>query len=650
MERSRSKRSYYYDQDYDSQTQTRTKPRYHHNHHQNHHYNPNRHRRGTTGGGRISKPQDPHPSISTSFRILCPDIKAGGVIGNSGSIIKAFRQETGAWINIHPLISGDEERIIEISDVRYRDPDGRLSSPYSPAQDALILVHDRILESDVKFEFRFYNGGDDDDEDYGPRGGRIVTRFVVPRIQVGCLLGKGGKIIEQMRMETKTQIRILPRDQHLPRCVSMSEEIVQVVGDTNSVKKAIVIISSRLLESQLRDRGPFRGRIHSPEHYFPLDDDFTPHIRSASDKPISGLRSSVGFSSDRSNTYVSRSSGYGFSGEDLVFRIMCPNDKVENVMGESDGIVEMLRGEIGVDVTVADPVPGSDERIVIISSEEGPDDELFPAQEALLHIQSRIVDLSPDEDNIITTRLLVPTSEIGCFKGRDGILSEMRRLTKANIQILSKEELSVCALGADEVIQIVGDIRAARDALVHVTSKLRSYLYREISFSKDLLPSSVSGPGHIGGMYGVEANSPNKNLAHEGYQGNDPPAGGYQNVHASTNMWQSKGTGRSGLSEQEESDAYVEGSSVPNRLHVPLLTKKTLEIVIPEHAIPSLTMRSGNKLAQISEMSGATVTLVEDKPELPERVIQISGIPEQAERAQSILQGFILSIQDVAST
>ncbi|XP_077212521.1 RNA-binding KH domain-containing protein RCF3-like isoform X2 [Tasmannia lanceolata] len=507
MERSRSKRSYYYDQDYDSQTQTRTKPRYHHNHHQNHHYNPNRHRRGTTGGGRISKPQDPHPSISTSFRILCPDIKAGGVIGNSGSIIKAFRQETGAWINIHPLISGDEERIIEISDVRYRDPDGRLSSPYSPAQDALILVHDRILESDVKFEFRFYNGGDDDDEDYGPRGGRIVTRFVVPRIQVGCLLGKGGKIIEQMRMETKTQIRILPRDQHLPRCVSMSEEIVQ-----------------------------------------------------------------------------------------------------------------------------------------------GPDDELFPAQEALLHIQSRIVDLSPDEDNIITTRLLVPTSEIGCFKGRDGILSEMRRLTKANIQILSKEELSVCALGADEVIQIVGDIRAARDALVHVTSKLRSYLYREISFSKDLLPSSVSGPGHIGGMYGVEANSPNKNLAHEGYQGNDPPAGGYQNVHASTNMWQSKGTGRSGLSEQEESDAYVEGSSVPNRLHVPLLTKKTLEIVIPEHAIPSLTMRSGNKLAQISEMSGATVTLVEDKPELPERVIQISGIPEQAERAQSILQGFILSIQDVAST
>lgn len=43
------------------------------------------------------------------------------------------------------------------------------------------------------------------------------------------------------------------------------------------------------------------------------------------------------------------------------------------------------------------------------------------------------------------------------------------------------------------------------------------------------------------------------------------------------------------------------------------------------------------------QLSGATVTLVEDKPEETEKVIRISGTPEQAERAQSLLQGFILS-------
>lgn len=223
MERSRSKRNYYYDQDYDSETVGRTRPRY------NHQYGANSHRhRGSGGGGRPSKPQqDPTLMVTTTYRILCQDMKAGGVIGKSGSIIKSIRQHTGAWINVHELIPGDEERIIEISDTRRRGPEGRMPD-FSPAQEALILIHDRILESDVA---GFGGGGGEEEEEYGGgRGGgnRVATRLVVSRMHVGCLLGKAGKIIEQMRIETKTQIRILPRDHNLPRCVSMSEEIVQV--------------------------------------------------------------------------------------------------------------------------------------------------------------------------------------------------------------------------------------------------------------------------------------------------------------------------------------------------------------------------------------------------------------------------------------
>ncbi|KAF8413363.1 hypothetical protein HHK36_001344 [Tetracentron sinense] len=250
MERSRSKRNYYYDQDYDSQTLPRGKPRYHHhNNNHNHHYNNNNshHRRGGVGG-RFSKPQDASGNVSTSYRILCHDIKAGGVIGKSGSIIKAIRQETGAWINVHPLVQGDEERIIEISDSRRRDPDGRIS-PISPAQDALLMIHKRILESDAGFGFGFDGINGDDDEDYGPQGGggggnRAATRLVVSRIHVGCLLGKGGKIIEQMRMATKTQIRILPREHNLPRCVSMSDEIVQVHPFSLAISGLVEILDS----------------------------------------------------------------------------------------------------------------------------------------------------------------------------------------------------------------------------------------------------------------------------------------------------------------------------------------------------------------------------------------------------------------------
>lgn len=56
--------------------------------------------------------------------------------------------------------------------------------------------------------------------------------------------------------------------------------------------------------------------------------------------------------------------------EDLVFRILCPNDRVDSVVGESNGIMDILQNEIGVDVKVSEVVDGSDERIVIISSDE----------------------------------------------------------------------------------------------------------------------------------------------------------------------------------------------------------------------------------------------------------------------------------------
>lgn len=85
---------------------------------------------------------------------------------------------------------------------------------------------------------------------------------------------------------------------------------------------------------------------------------------------------------------------------------------------------------------------------------QGPDDELFPAQEALLHIQTQMVDLVPDKDNIVTTRLVISSNDIGCLEGRDGPLSEMKRIPGASIQILHREELPSCISAVDELVQV----------------------------------------------------------------------------------------------------------------------------------------------------------------------------------------------------
>lgn len=56
--------------------------------------------------------------------------------------------------------------------------------------------------------------------------------------------------------------------------------------------------------------------------------------------------------------------------EELVFRILCPNEKIGSVIGKGGSIIRGLREDTGARIKVADPIPGSDERVIIISANE----------------------------------------------------------------------------------------------------------------------------------------------------------------------------------------------------------------------------------------------------------------------------------------
>ena len=85
------------------------------------------------------------------------------------------------------------------------------------------------------------------------------------------------------------------------------------------------------------------------------------------------------------------------------------------------------------------------------------EDTYSPTIEAAVRLQPRCSDKVERDSGIIsfTTRLLVPTSRIGCLIGKGGaIITEMRRLTKANIRILSKDNLPKIASEDDEMVQV----------------------------------------------------------------------------------------------------------------------------------------------------------------------------------------------------
>ncbi|KAH9716189.1 hypothetical protein KPL71_021370 [Citrus sinensis] len=168
------------------------------------------------------------------FKLLCHLDKVGSLIGKGGSIVRTFQNETGASIKIADILPDSEERIN--SEMRH-----------SPAQDAVMRVHSRIAE--IGFE----------------PGQAVVARLLVHSQQIGCLLGRGGHIVSEMRRATGASIRVFPKDQ-APRCGSPHDEIVQVIGNYHSVQDALFHITSRLRETifPMKRPGPNNGHSYLP--------------------------------------------------------------------------------------------------------------------------------------------------------------------------------------------------------------------------------------------------------------------------------------------------------------------------------------------------------------------------------------------------
>lgn len=85
---------------------------------------------------------------------------------------------------------------------------------FSPVQHAVLRVQQRLVTS----------GG------AGAEGKEQRCRLVIASSQVGCLLGKGGSIMSEMRKQSNAFIRILARDKDpIPDGLEQEEEVIQVL-------------------------------------------------------------------------------------------------------------------------------------------------------------------------------------------------------------------------------------------------------------------------------------------------------------------------------------------------------------------------------------------------------------------------------------
>lgn len=151
---------------------------------------------------------------------------------------------------------------------------------------------------------------------------------------------------------------------------------------------------------------------------------------------------------------------------ETVYRILCHSRKIGSVIGKGGGIVKALREETQAKITVADSVPGSEERVIVVYSfstknpvTQNTDMELqCAAQDALLKVHDRIVEeeSGTGDESVVTARLLVPNNTVGCLLGKNGdVIKRLRSQTGASIRVLPADQLPVCALSTDELVQVM---------------------------------------------------------------------------------------------------------------------------------------------------------------------------------------------------
>uniref|UniRef100_A0A0D9VUI9 K Homology domain-containing protein n=1 Tax=Leersia perrieri TaxID=77586 RepID=A0A0D9VUI9_9ORYZ len=453
-----------------------------------------------SGGGKRRNPGDdtyaPGPD-DTVYRYLCPSRKIGSIIGRGGEIAKQLRADTQAKIRIGESVHGCDERVVTIfSSSRETNTLADAEDKVCPAQDALFKVHERL-------------SGDDDieNEENGEGLAQVTIRLLVPSDQIGCIIGKGGHIIQGIRSDTGAQIRVLSNE-NIPACAISGDELLQISGDSTVVRKALLQVSSRLHDNPSRSQHLLAS---SMTQSYPGGS----HLGSSSTAPVVGITPLIspygGYKGDVAGDWPSiyQPRREESSAKEFSLRLLCAASNVGGVIGKGGGIIKQIRQESGAFIKV-DSSNAEDDCIITVSAKEFFEDHVSPTINAAIHLQPRCSEKTDPESGVpsYTTRLLVSTSRIGCLIGKGGsIITEIRRTSRANIRILSKENVPKVAAEDEEMVQISGDLDVARHALLQITTRLKANFFEREGALSGLppvipyhpLPPNVSeGPKYLG--------------------------------------------------------------------------------------------------------------------------------------------------------
>ncbi|CAH0559718.1 unnamed protein product [Brassicogethes aeneus] len=163
------------------------------------------------------------PNVTLTIRLIMQGKEVGSIIGKKGEIVKRFREESGAKINISD--GSCPERIVTVT--------GSTNAIFK----AFTLICKKFEEWCSQFQ-DISSGGS------GVPRPPITLRLIVPASQCGSLIGKGGSKIKEIREVTGASIQVA--SEMLP---NSTERAVTISGTGEAITQCIYHICNVMLES-----------------------------------------------------------------------------------------------------------------------------------------------------------------------------------------------------------------------------------------------------------------------------------------------------------------------------------------------------------------------------------------------------------------
>ncbi|KAH9667773.1 hypothetical protein KPL70_021161 [Citrus sinensis] len=604
----------------------------------------------------------------TELRLVCPV-----AFGRSESTIRHVESVSGAKIRFLDDLSSDD-CVIQItadssSAAANRDNNQNVrreeEETWTAEQKALVRVYETIVRREAAGE----------------------QAEVVGDREVTCkmLIGRGlSKVFEKIESESGANVRVLAKDHFF----AADDLLIQISGSFPDVKKALLSVSNFVQDSRRVDA--LKANVTKSSGMVVQGNPYPPAAEPFHQRGYAPGYHSRGYSSGPGHETVGGRNRM-FYEEEVVFKLLCHLDKVGSLIGKGGSIVRTFQNETGASIKIADILPDSEERIVVISARENSEMRHSPAQDAVMRVHSRIAEIGFEPGQAVVARLLVHSQQIGCLLGRGGhIVSEMRRATGASIRVFPKDQASRCGSPHDEIVQVIGNYHSVQDALFHITSRLRetifpmkrpgpnnghSYLppFPEMPpppFRPRHNPASPgSYPSPVGPFHSMDRGmGPSQPFDHQAAfsHGMDPmvppnsdripfPYGSERPGHGPTfdrppspRSWTPQGVGGGDPRGFDASSGFTpRNRPVESGNHAAILTSTTIEVVIPQLYMAHVYGENNSNLshirqATISQISGANVVVNDPKPGATEGVVMVSGTSDQMRAAQSLIHAFIL--------